>query len=370
MTQAAKKIQRKGKKVLVGMSGGVDSSLAAVLLLEQGYVVIGGFIKNWSDTKDLATGECAWKAERRDAMRVAARLGIPLVTFDFEEDYRKKVVDTMFAGYAQGITPNPDVLCNEEIKFGLFLEEARKLGCGFVATGHYARIKRDAAGVAHLLRGSDPDKDQSYFLYRVPQAALAMSLFPIGHLKKAQVRNLAKRRKLPVADKPDSQGICFIGKLDMVAFLRKKIPSKPGDIVDEEGNVLGRHAGLDGYTIGQRERILVAKGGEPWYVADKDAGTNRLIIVQGAEHPRLCSRAIEMSDLHWVSGKAPDYPQECLVQVRYRQEPVKAILTSAGRGRVRVEFKRPVKAVAPGQSAVVYRGAECLGGGIITARYN
>jgi len=358
------------KTVLVGMSGGVDSSVAAALLVRRGFAVIGGFIKNWSDTKDLATGECAWKGERRDAMRVAARLGIPLVTFDFEKAYRQRVVDALFKGYAKGLTPNPDVLCNEEIKFGLFLAQARKLGCDFVATGHYARIRRDASGVAHLLRGLDPDKDQSYFLYRVPQSALAMSLFPVGHLRKPQVRSLAQRLKLPVAEKPDSQGICFIGKLDMVAFLRKKIPSKPGDIVDGEGSVLGRHSGLDGYTIGQRERIQVAKGGKPWFVADKDLENNRLIVVQGADHPRLYSKSIELDDLHWTSGKTPAYPQACSVQVRYRQDPIPAVLGSGKGKRARVQFRRPVKAAAPGQSAVVYRGSECLGGGIITARYN
>jgi tRNA-specific 2-thiouridylase len=356
--------------VLVGMSGGVDSSVAAALLVEQGFTVIGGFIKNWSDTKDLATGECAWKGERRDALRVAAKLDIPLVTFDFETAYRRQVVDLLFKGYAKGETPNPDVLCNEEIKFGLFLKEARKLGCDFVATGHYARLKRDADGTTHLLRGMDPDKDQSYFLYRVPQAALRLSLFPIGGLRKSKVRKLARRFKLPVADKPDSQGICFIGKLDMVAFLRKRIPAKPGDITDEAGCVLGRHSGLDGYTIGQRERIQVAKGGEPWFVADKDLENNRLIIVQGAEHPRLFSTSVEISDLHWTLGKPLVYPQPCAIQVRYRQVPVLAVLAKGRGKRVKAVFKHPVKAVAPGQSAVIYRGAECLGGGIITARYN
>lgn len=357
-------------KVLVGMSGGVDSSVAAALLVRRGFRVTGGFIKNWSDTKDLATGECAWKAERRDALRVAARLGIPLLTFDFEEAYRRKVVSVLFKGYADGVTPNPDVLCNEEIKFGLFLREAQRLGFDRVATGHYARIRRGRDGTAHLLRGVDPDKDQSYFLYRVPQPALRLALFPIGHLEKTRVRSLAKRSGLPVADKPDSQGICFIGKLDMAEFLRKGIPPRPGPIVDGDGRVLGEHDGLDGYTIGQRERIKVAQGPEPWFVADKDLAGNRLVVVQGADHPRLFSSSVELSDIHWVPGVPPAYPQACRVQIRYRQDPVPATV-SAGRGkRIRVDFRRPVKAVAPGQSAVIYRGQECLGGGIITARYN
>lgn len=351
------------------MSGGVDSSVAAALLVRRGYRVTGGFIKNWSDTKDLATGECAWKGERRDAMRVAARLGIPLLTFDFEKAYRRKVVDALFKGYAKGETPNPDVLCNEEIKFGLFVAEARRLGFDHVATGHYARLRRGKDGAAQLWRGLDPDKDQSYFLYRVPQAAFAMSLFPIGHLPKARVRQLARQYRLPVAEKPDSQGICFIGKLDMAAFLRKRIPSVPGDIVDDEGRILGRHTGLDGYTIGQRERIGVAQGGKPWFVADKETETNRLVIVQGAEHPRLFTERIILKDLHWVSGKAPVYPQVCEVQVRYRQKPEKAILSGSRAKTAALKFLHPVKAVALGQSAVIYLGNVCLGGGIITARY-
>jgi tRNA-specific 2-thiouridylase len=356
--------------VLVGMSGGVDSSVAAALLLRDGYRVTGGFIKNWSDSKDLTTGECSWKGERRDAMRVAAQLGIPLLTFDFEKQYRQKIVDALFKGYAAGQTPNPDVLCNQEIKFGLFLAEARRLGFEYVATGHYARLRRGTDGLAHLLRGLDSDKDQSYFLYRVPQAALAMSIFPIGGSKKPHVRALAKKFKLPVAEKPDSQGICFIGKLDMTAFLRKKIPSRPGDIVDSEGRVLGKHSGLDGYTIGQRERIRVAAGGEPWYVADKDLKSNRLIIVQGADHPKLFSKGVVLKDLCWTLGKPPVYPQACLVQTRYRQKPEQAILAADNKGKaVKIHFRQPVKTVAPGQSAVIYRGNECLGGGIIKARY-
>ncbi|MBU2509577.1 tRNA 2-thiouridine(34) synthase MnmA, partial [Patescibacteria group bacterium] len=203
------------KSVLVGMSGGVDSSVSAALLKERGFRVVGGFIKNWSDTKDVWTGECDWYGERRDAMRVAAKLGIPLLTFDFEEQYRDKVVKELFAGYEAGETPNPDVLCNEAIKFGLFLDEARRLGFDYIATGHYAQVVSDEDGVAHLMRGADSDKDQSYFLYRVPQKALQQSIFPIGDLTKDEVRKIAQKLEHPVAEKPDSQGICFIGKLDM-----------------------------------------------------------------------------------------------------------------------------------------------------------
>ncbi len=357
----------KKKKILVGMSGGVDSSVAAALLLKQGHEVIGGFIKNWSDSKDLATGECAWKSERRDAIRVAAKLGIPLMTFDFEKQYRQKVVDEIFRGYAAGITPNPDVLCNQYIKFGLFLDAADEVGADSIATGHYARVKRDKDGQAHLYRGLDQDKDQSYFLYRIAQRALRKTFFPVGHLKKRAVRSLAKRFRLPVFDKPDSQGICFIGKLDMVEFLRKKIPSKPGDIEDENGKVLGRHSGLDAYTIGQRQRILVSSGGQAWYVARKDVDRNALVVVAGAEHPLLYSKSAEVADMAWIAGKKPTDPTlDCRAQIRYRQDAVKAVLSKGAKsGRYRIDFRQPVKAVSPGQSAVIYKRQECLGGGVI-----
>ena len=356
--------------VLVGLSGGVDSSLAAALLQRRGFRVSGGFIKNWSDTKEVATGECAWKGERRDALRTAAKLGIPLLTFDFEKAYRNKIVAGLFKGYAAGITPNPDVLCNEVIKFGLFVSAARKLGFDYVATGHYVRLRRDKSGAAHLLRGVDADKDQSYFLYRVPQNALRMAMFPVGGLKKSRVRELARRFKLPVADKPDSQGICFIGKLDMVKFLRQKIKSRPGAIVDDRGNVIGRHQGLDAYTIGQRQRIGIARGRKPWFVADKIMATNTLLVVPGQNHPRLYRSQTVIGDVHWVQGRPPRLPLKCEVQVRYRQAPVKAMVRRSGkRGRrsleMTIEFSHPVKAVAPGQSAVIYRGRECLGGGVI-----
>lgn len=348
-------------RVLVGMSGGVDSSVCAALLQKEGYEVIGGFIKNWSDSKDLWTGECAWRGERRDAMRVAAKLGIPLLTFDFEKTYREKVVDELFRGYEAGQTPNPDVLCNEAIKFGLFMEEADRLEIPFVAMGHYARTVTDADGQAHLLRGVDPEKDQSYFLYRVSQAALRRSLFPIGGFVKSHVREIAASFDLPVATKPDSQGICFIGKLDMPEFLRKKIAPKPGDIVDIEGKVIGHHDGLDGFTIGQRQRIFVSQGAEPWYVAKKDIATNRLVVVPGADHLALFSSRAMIGDLHWTQGQPPAFPLSCEVQVRYRQEPVQATMQENGQ----LDFAEPVKAVAAGQSAVLYQGDECVGGGVI-----
>ncbi|MBI4138972.1 tRNA 2-thiouridine(34) synthase MnmA [Candidatus Uhrbacteria bacterium] len=352
--------------VLVGMSGGVDSSVTAAILKRRGFNVVGGFIKNWSDSKDLWTGECNWRGERRDAIRVAAQLGIPVLTFDFETEYRRRVLKDFFSCYEAGGTPNPDVLCNEMIKFGLFFEAAKDLRMDFVATGHYARIRRDPDGVAHLRRGSDPEKDQSYFLYRVPQDALKQTLFPIGHLRKAAVRSLAKQWKLPVAAKPDSQGICFVGKLDLAEFLRKKIPSRPGRIVNPDGDPLGRHDGLDQYTIGQRAGIRVSRGGKAWYVAGKDLKRNELLVVPSDDHPLLYRTSAVLHDLRWTRGAAPTMPLRGDVQVRYRQPPVRAVLTpGTKKGTVHVEFDAPVKAVAAGQSAVIYRGKECLGGGVI-----
>ena len=318
-------------------------------------------------------------------MRVAAQLGIPLLTFDFEKTYREKIVSELFRGYAAGETPNPDVLCNEVIKFGLFADEAWRLGFDFVATGHYAQVKKRKKSTGYgvqvtdlttvtrnpspvtLRRGVDPDKDQSYFLYRGPQDVLRRTMFPIGYLTKKQVRALARKFRLPVAEKPDSQGICFVGKLDMGEFLRKKIPSAPGEIVDERGIVIGVHDGLDQYTIGQRHGIGLAKGGEPWFVARKNTKLNQLTVVQGADHPLLYSRDAIVGDLHWTRGVPPTFPLRVSVQVRYRQPPVRATVESASANAVRIRFSKPVKAVAPGQSAVAYNGKECLGGGVLAS---
>ncbi len=355
------------QRVLVGMSGGVDSSLSAALLVEQGYEVVGGFIKNWSDSKDLWTGECQWRGERRDALRVAAKLGIPLLTFDFEEQYRARVLDRLFQGYEKGETPNPDVLCNEEIKFGLFFEQAMKLGFDFVATGHYAQVRHDADGSAHLLKGLDEAKDQSYFLYRVSQAALQKTLFPVGHLKKAEVRELAAQHELPTATKPDSQGICFVGKLNFHEFLRKRIPPTPGEIVTTEGEVLGQHDGLDAYTIGQRQGLKLSHGQAVWYVATKDRSKNQLIVVPNRDHPRLLTHTAQVGDLHWTGALPVKRGESCEVEVaiRYRQAPTRALLTLVDPGTLTLRFQEPVWALAPGQSAVFYQGAECLGGGIL-----
>jgi tRNA-specific 2-thiouridylase len=360
------------KRILVGMSGGVDSSLAAALLQREGHEVVGGFIKNWSDTKDLWTGECQWRGERRDALRVAAKLGIPLLTFDFESSYRKRVLGRMFTEYEQGITPNPDVLCNEEIKFGLFFEEAMRLGFDGVATGHYAQVTRTDDGMAHLLKGVDGDKDQSYFLYRLSQQVLQNVWFPVGHLAKMDVRKQAEMFELPTAHKPDSQGICFVGKLDFKEFLRKKIEPTPGEIVTVEGEVVGRHDGLDAYTIGQRQGIQVSKDQRAWYVARKDLEHNQLVIVSDREHPAMYTKEATIHGVNWCAGDpcVGNKDAEVEVAIRYRQTPIQAIIRPQASGtRSRSEysilFADPVWALAPGQSAVLYRGKECLGGGFL-----
>ncbi|HEU0050803.1 MAG TPA: tRNA 2-thiouridine(34) synthase MnmA [Patescibacteria group bacterium] len=351
-------------KILVGMSGGVDSSVSAALLMRQGYDVCGGFIKNWSDTKDLWTGECAWQADRRDAIRVAAKLDIPLRTFDFEKEYRSRVLDRMFQEYQQGLTPNPDVLCNEEIKFGLFFEAAIALGFDAVATGHYAQTKIDQREVAHLYKGKDPGKDQSYFLHRLSQSVLTKTIFPIGDLTKKRVRVLAKAWSLPTAEKPDSQGICFIGKLDFHEFLRKRIKERPGEIVTADGKVLGRHDGLDAYTIGQRQGIGVSRDRQAWYVAAKDRELNRLIIVPRRDDPLLFSAEARLSRLHLIAHTKATVPKAVDVAIRYHQKPERAKIAFES-DMCSIRFRRPIWALAPGQSAVFYHGNECLGGGEI-----
>lgn len=347
------------------MSGGVDSSVAAALLVKQGYKVIGGFIKNWSDTKDVWTGECEWRGDRRDALRVAAKLGIPLLTFDFEDAYRRDVVDKLFQGYAEGTTPNPDVLCNQFIKFGLFFDEMKRLKADFVATGHYARV-RHVRNASRLLRGADTEKDQSYFLHRVHQRALRHALFPVGTLKKPEVRRIARSLGLSTAEKKESMGICFIGKQDMNAFLRTRIPSKPGNVVDANGKIIGTHKGLHSVTIGQRHGFTVTapSHGTPWYASAKDPSSNCLIAVPGREHPLLYQKDARVADLHWISGTPPKTSIGLSATVRYRQDTVRCRMKKKSNA-VTVHFTKPVFAVAPGQSAVFYRGQECLGGGII-----
>ncbi len=394
------------KKVLLGMSGGVDSSVSAVLLLEQGYEVIGGFMKNWSgggtdgatDSKTDGTDgdgldgsdDCGWKNERRDAMRVAAQLGIPFHTFDFEKEYREKVYEYMIAEYRAGRTPNPDVLCNKYMKFDLFLRAADELGCDFVATGHYARVTRDEDGTTHLLAGVDKNKDQSYFLCQLTQSQIARALFPIGHLEKREVREIARKNNLVVAEKKDSQGICFIGAVAMKDFLGARIEEHVGNIVTTDGKVLGQHKGFEFYTIGQREGLGVGgrkqigrmgtdrTDGEdtaPLFVVERRPETNEVVVAVGDHDSALFKttlRAVQLTEI--VEGALVARLGKIIsARIRYRQPLASCTITSllpslefAPTDRVaEVHFDAPQRAVAPGQFVAFYDGEELLGSGVI-----
>jgi tRNA-specific 2-thiouridylase len=377
------------KKVLLGMSGGVDSSVSAVLLLEQGYEVIGGFMKNWSEspllTKEGVGGggeECEWRRERRDAMRVAGQLGLKFYTFDFEEEYRSKVYEYMIAEYKAGRTPNPDVLCNKYMKFDLFLKEAEKLGCDFIATGHYARkvvtpppFEGGGKGeVSHLLTGIDDAKDQTYFLCQLNQEQLKRSLFPIGHLEKSKVREIARQHDLFVADKKDSQGICFVGQVDMQQFLEARIAPHEGNIVTTDGRVLGQHRGFEFYTIGQRGGLGVG-GGAPLYVVERRPDTNEVVVAQGPDDPALFRWELVATNLtETIPGNLDRaIGKEIHARIRYRQPLAKSVIEAApsdssmngGGNAMRVRFGVPQRAIAPGQFVAFYEGEELLGSGVI-----
>lgn len=350
-------------KIAVAMSGGVDSSVAAALLVRAGYDVTGGFMKNFSaESWTGVLGDCPWEQDFADVQAVCKRLNIPCRSFNFEKQYAKSVMGYFFREYRAGRTPNPDVLCNRDIKFGVFLDEARRLGFSHIATGHYARVKVQKPTTAYqLLRGVDRNKDQSYFLYRLNQRQLAHTLFPIGGLTKPEVRAIARQLRLPTADKPDSQGICFIGHVDVRKFLQQRLAPRQGPIVDAEGRALGEHPGAWYYTIGQRHGIGLPGG--PWYVAAKDLKRNRLVVARGRRHPSLYARQIVVSDLHWI-GLAPKLPTNLTVQIRYRQTPQACRLVRT-RGGVQVTFGHPQFAAALGQSAVFTQGSLVLGGGSI-----
>lgn len=351
-------------KILVGMSGGVDSSVAAALLKEQGHIVIGAFMKNWSDGGDGE--ECSWRTERRDAMRVAAQLGIEFHTFDFEDKYREHVYEYMIREYKAGRTPNPDVLCNKYMKFGFFLEKANELGCDFVATGHYARKAVDGAGVHHLLAGVDGNKDQSYFLCRLNESQLGRALFPIGELTKPEVRKVAERFNLPVAQKKDSQGICFVGKVEMKDFLQERIEPQAGDIVTTAGEVIGQHDGHMYYTIGQRSGLGIG-GGTPYFIVEKRPEENQLVVAVGEDDPALYSSSLMASNISeaYQGALSAFHASELSARIRYRQ-PIQGIKTLEIEGGVlRVEFTQRQKAVAPGQFVAIYKGDELLGSAVI-----
>lgn len=347
------------KKVYVGMSGGVDSSVTAALLKEQGYDVTGVYMKNWS--QDLPGMVCPWKEDYQDAKRVAVQLGIPFKMYDFQKEYRQKVVNYMLEEYKAGRTPNPDIMCNQEVKFKIFLEAALEDGADMIATGHYARIKD-----GQLLAGIDPNKDQSYFLCRVTEDALRHSLMPIGEYEKPQVRELARKFGLYTAEKKDSQGICFVGKVGIKDFLREFVEELPGrgDIIDQKGNVIGQHDGALFYTIGQRQGLGVG-GGLPYYVVGKNMDKNEVYVTADLQDERLWSQEITITTPHWIN-EPPQEGQTYTVRTRYRAElvPVTSIEQLPG-GNWRIGLKDEVRAVTAGQSAVVYNGERVVGSGVV-----
>lgn len=341
----------KSKRVFVGMSGGVDSSLTAALLVEQGYDVTGVYMKNW--TTDLPGMRCPWADDLADAKRVAVQLGIDFEVFDFERDYKAKVVDYMIEAYRQGLTPNPDIMCNQEIKFKLFFELALERGADLIATGHYARTND-----GKLLMAEDSAKDQTYFLYRIESAVLDQTIFPLGEFAKTEVRSMAQDRNLATASKKDSQGICFVGQIGIRDFLGQYVDTTPGDIIDKTTQrVLGAHDGAIFYTLGQRHGLDVG-GGLPYYVVDKDMGTNTVYVSTNLNDTNLWRDTLKLGSIHWISGI--EQPGECKVRLRHRGELIDATYTNES-----VILNQPQRAVSAGQSAVIYRDDICIGGGII-----
>lgn len=358
-------------RIIVGLSGGVDSSVAALLLVEQGYEVHGVFMKNWEDS--FEAGYCAAAEDLEDARAVAETLRIPLHQVNFTAEYQQRVFRYFLDEYRAGRTPNPDILCNTEIKFKAFLDHARRLGADGIATGHYVRcIERD--GRRHLLKGRDPGKDQSYFLHGLDQAQLASALFPIGELHKRQVREHAAAAGLITHAKKDSTGICFIGERRFREFLGHYLPAQPGPIRTPDGEVVGQHIGLMFYTIGQRQGLGIGgrrdSNGEPWYVVGKDLDANTLTVVQGLNHPALARRRLRATQLHWIAGAPPETPLSCQAKIRYRQPDQRCVLESLDRHGADVCFAEPQRAITPGQSVVFYLGDECLGGGVIDVAYD
>jgi len=352
----------------MAMSGGVDSSVAALLLKNEGYEVIGAFMKNWSDTKN-DFGECSWKDDRKEAMKIASKLNIPLITLDFEKQYRKEVVEPMFSLYRKGVTPNPDIDCNNKVKFPLLWKAAKKLDADFIATGHYVRIKNK-----NLLRAKDESKDQSYFLYRLTQEDLSHSFFPIGNYTKKQVRDIAKKNKFPNFDRKSTVGICFIGKVNLKKFLQKKIKPKKGKILNPEGKVIGKHDGIYYYTIGQRLGprfgIDVERGNEKqvkrWYIASKNLKKNEIIAAPEG-HTILYRKEMLIKNPHWITEE-PRKNKSYSVKSRIRQvgELLPSILKyNKKKKHYQITLKQAIVGVSEGQAVVLYQGLEVLGGGVI-----
>ncbi len=393
---------RRAGRVVVGLSGGVDSSVAAWLLKQQGYDVVGVFMKNWEDDDD--DEYCSTRDDWIAAASAADVLGIDLEAVNFAAEYRERVFAEFLREYSAGRTPNPDVLCNAEIKFKAFLDHATRLGAQRIATGHYARVRRagavsaaadvardaggrsdddvgraddaggrgDDAGAStrhELLRGVDPTKDQSYFLHRLSQAQLARTLFPLGELHKREVREIARSLGLPNAQRKDSTGICFIGERPFREFLGRYLPTQPGAIVADDGRRIGEHDGLAFHTIGQRKGLGIGgtrgSSGAPWFVARKDLERNELVVVQGHDHPRLYAKSLHALDAHWIAGEPPVDDGSLAAKTRYRQADAPCVLSASSSDRFELRFREAQWAVTPGQSAVVYRGDVCLGGGVI-----
>jgi tRNA-specific 2-thiouridylase len=352
-------------KIVVGLTGGVDSAVAALLLKRAGHEVVGLFMKNWEDDDD--DEYCSTREDLVDAVSAAERIGIEVEAVNFAAEYRERVFASFLAEYRAGRTPNPDVLCNAEIKFKAFLDHAMALGAERIATGHYARVaERD--GRFELLKGVDPGKDQSYFLHRLTQAQLARTLFPVGELHKSEVRRIAREAGLANHAKRDSTGICFIGERPFREFLSRYLPREPGPIETPEGVRVGEHEGLMYYTLGQRQGLGIGgrrdAAAEPWYVAAKDRARNALVAVQGRDHPLLQQRRLRAEDASWIAG-VPPAAGEAAAKTRYRQADAACVLTLDGARAFELEFATPQWAVTPGQSAVLYRGDVCLGGGVI-----
>jgi tRNA-specific 2-thiouridylase len=360
------------KNIIVGMSGGVDSSVTALQLLEQGHQVTGLFMKNWEE--DDGTEQCTAMQDLADAQQVCDKLGIPLKTVNFAAEYWDDVFEVFLSEFKAGRTPNPDILCNKHVKFKAFLDYAiEDLGADFIATGHYARIT-EKNGEFLLLKGLDPDKEQSYFLYTLGQKQLSRTLFPIGHLHKPQIRALAKEAGFENHKKKDSTGICFIGERKFKEFLQRYLPTRPGEIHTPEGRCIARHSGLMYYTLGQRQGLGI--GGvkeapdEPWYVLEKDLENNVLIVGQGHDHPMMLHTTLEASQLDWCNNRPLTKTLRCSAKTRYRQSDQACRLEPIGSDRCKAIFDQPQRAITPGQSVVFYDGEICLGGGIIESKAN
>ncbi len=355
-------------RIVVGMSGGVDSSVAALLLKRQGHEVIGVFMNNWEEKDE--SGVCTSERDWADVRQVCDVIGIPYYSVNFARQYMDRVFSHFLAEYRRGRTPNPDVLCNREIKFSAFLDFAMTLGADKIATGHFAGVEQRADGRFHLLRARDENKDQTYFLYMVGQRGLSKAVFPLTGYTKAEIRQIARDNGIPVFAKKDSTGVCFIGERNFKRFLQNYLPAQPGDMVTVDGRVVGRHDGLMYYTPGQRRGLGIGGGGngERWFVVDKDLANNRLIVEQGEESGRLLSRGAEAEDAHWVLGEPPVAPgQSAHLTARFRhRQPLQGVnVTVRDEKRVHIDFDEPQRAVTPGQAVVFYDGEECLGGATI-----